>query len=326
MWAELKLLAPGLVYVRIHGGKRTFDSIGIKNISDANGEKDLHFLTACGATYGLHVIGNEKLFEADNIDSLSSPFGAVLEEKLTASVNIRAAVATAYINGGFYNRFNLKFPNSTADKGKAEHATIGFARTLGRITVTSSRSILCSSSLLDGIVLPFIDPPAKYLDKYETVNLTGQSVVTGAPAIARNGDPAFTDADMVEDRYKYNPDNITPGLLNHAEHPNPRSAIIVPTSPGRNANYLLLAAFSTSDKRGAEATGFTMVEWARVASRLARLDDRNGQPMNSIALNLDGGASTVMGADLGGLKLLDVRQHKETRTPYLVAMVPINKV
>ncbi|KAG6813976.1 hypothetical protein H0H87_008787 [Tephrocybe sp. NHM501043] len=126
---------------------------------------------------------------------------------------------------------------------------------------------------------------------------------------------------MLEGKFKYNPDNITPGLLNHAEHPNPRAAIIVPTKPAMDANYMLLAAFSRSRHRGARATGFTMAEWARVAARLAKLG-RAGGPVRSIALNLDGGASTVIGADINGHKILDVRQHAQTRTPYLVALAP----
>ncbi|KAJ7717244.1 hypothetical protein DFH07DRAFT_1013083 [Mycena maculata] len=303
--AEMRLLAPGLVYVRIHGDSRTFSAVRIDNVTDSNGEQDLRFLTACGETYGLHVIGGNRLYTAASRDAPMSAFGGIIQEELDRVGFASADVSVfAYVNGGFYNRRNPKFPNSTADENEPEHATIGITRTS------------------EGVQLPSIVPPIEYAADYGTINLTGQAVITGAPVIARDGKPTFTEQDMTEERFKYDPTNITPGLLNHAEHPNPRTAIIVPTSPGRYAHYRFLTALTTTQKRGSGGTGFTMIEWARVAARLSMLEAGEGSSTPTICVNLDGGASTVMGADLKGQKLLDVRQQELTRTPYFIAVAP----
>ncbi|KAJ7921089.1 hypothetical protein B0H13DRAFT_1866914 [Mycena leptocephala] len=301
--AEMRLLSPGLVYVRIHGGQHTFSAIGIENITDFNGEQELHFLTACGATYGLHVVGGDNIYKAVDRNTAGSAFGALVEERVRQHRVSSLGSVLAYVNGGFYNRRNPRFSNSIADTRKPEHAAIGTARAS------------------DGTEFPFLPPPTEYADKYHTVRLTGEAMITGAPIIARNGQATFTEEHMAEVRFKYDPHDITPGFLNHAEHPNPRTAIIVPLKPGRNANYHLMVALTTTSKRGAEGTGFTMVEWGRVAARLSRLGaDVDGRISESLAINLDGGASTVMGADLRGRKLLDIRQHKRTETPYFVVL------
>ncbi|KAJ7500286.1 hypothetical protein B0H11DRAFT_2380380 [Mycena galericulata] len=232
---------PGIDPINLN--TQTFADVGINNITDTNGKQDLRFITACGETYGLHVVGGEKLYTAAEMDTHMSAFGAVIKEKLSHAgiISVNASVV-AYVNGGFYNRHNPKFPNSTASENAPEWATIGMTRTS------------------DGARIPFIAPPKSYADVYAIIRLSGQAVVTGAPVIARDGKPTFTEQDMAEERFRYDPENITPGLLNHAEHPNPRTAIIVPTFPGRYANYRLVTAFTTTRMRGAEGTGFTMVE------------------------------------------------------------------
>ncbi|KAG6815973.1 hypothetical protein H0H87_009700, partial [Tephrocybe sp. NHM501043] len=97
--AEFKLLAPGLVHVHIHGGQKMFESIGVNRINDTSGEKDLHFLTACGATYDLHVVGGNAPYTAASRISSRSAFGAILEENLAKIFTKSAPLVAAYING-----------------------------------------------------------------------------------------------------------------------------------------------------------------------------------------------------------------------------------
>ncbi|KAG6810410.1 hypothetical protein H0H92_011971, partial [Tricholoma furcatifolium] len=307
--AELSIFPPCLVYVRIHGGRETFSALGIHSINDTNGEKDLRFVTACAKLYGVHVVGGKELYNLVQPGPESGRTPQISKDEGLACAKARdrgVRRAVAYINGGYYNRFNPNFPNCTADIGTE---------------------------------LPYVPPPLKYIDKYHTLPLTSHAALTSAPLLARNGAPTFTDADMRESRFRYNASDITPGLLNHAEHPNPRAALVVPGNVNGSqrhghSHYRLAVAVATTnpEKRGSEGTGFTMVEWARVGAWLSKRGDllpgsdgeeeAEAEAGDLVALNLDGGASTVLGIDVGGQEVLGVRSHREPRVPYLVVLAP----
>ncbi len=294
---QVKSLAPGVTHVHVRGDSEVFNKVGIDGINDKNGNQNLNYVKVSGNHFSPHVVGGESLHQAVPSTSKTSAFGALAGEKIPDSSTI------TYVNGGFYNRFNPKFPDSTADKSLPEHATIGKTKTS------------------DGSEPPFIAPPELYKDKYHSLAFPDGSVATAGPVLAKDGEPTFTAQDMQQDRFKYNPNNITPGLLNHAEHPNPRTSVIAPDTPGEDANYRLAIGSTTTTVRGAGGTGFTMPEWSRVNARLSRLDrNEQGQVAPSVALNMDGGVSTVLGVDHNQEKLLDVRQAENTKTPFLVAL------
>lgn len=75
----------------------------------------------------------------------------------------------------------------------------------------------------------------------------------------------------------------------HASERNTRSAISQPASSSDLEARTRLVV-GVGENRGRDGSGYTMAEWAGALARIDRLNARPGR-----SLNLDGGASSVLG-------------------------------
>ncbi len=171
----------------------------------------------------------------------------------------------AYINGAFFNK------ESTANPDAPQHATIG-------------------ASSISGSPSPSLPIPEKYSDLYTKVSFADGSFFHSAPLLSQGGAQLFTSELSSQSRHKFDPANNIPGFLGHAGDANARSAISMPVGTTTTSRSRLILG-STISPPVPNDPGYTMEEWSIVTNRLDKLND---DPSRSI--NLDGGASTVLGA------------------------------
>lgn len=185
--------------------------------------------------------------------------------EIYAATNISGAENIAYINGAFFNMENR------SDQFAPQHATIG-------------------ESSIGGAARPSLPIPGKYSDLYTKVALGDNSSFYSAPLLSQGGNELFTAELSSQSRHKFDPNNNLPGYISHAGDANARSAISMPTEGSANTRTRLILG-STVSSRVPNDPGYTMEEWSTVTNRLDKLNGRSSR-----SINLDGGASTVLGA------------------------------
>lgn len=196
--------------------------------------------------------------------------------------DISSAKHIAYINGAFFNMENRANPDAP------QHATIG-------------------DSSISGSTSPSLPIPGKYSDLYTKVSFGDGSFFHSAPLLSQGGVQLFTSELSNQSRHKFDPANNLPGFIGHAGDANARSAISMPVGTSTTSRSRLILG-STVSSRVPNDPGYTMEEWSIVTNRLDKLNDH---PNRSI--NLDGGASTVLGAISNTLEfLLNIKTNRDT--------------
>lgn len=292
---KVETLEQGIVHTRIQGSGATFAHVGMPSIDAFNGERRLDIVALRSDKLEGHVLGGDRRYENAVVDPERNihSMGMVLGRKFPGDR------PRAFINGGYYNSQKL------SDKTRERHVPIGPTTKAG------------------GVALPSLPIPGHYADRYATVSFPDQSSLTCGPVLSEGGRPVFVDADLENPLYRFQNDVIRPGELTHSEHPNPRSLISEPGAKSSRDSYRLAVGTNRFDKSrgGAMGPGFTMPEWARVASRLDQLNEKPGR-----SVNLDGGASSMLGVVGGNLetKLLVNGPDAPTVSTF-IAFAPLSK-
>jgi insecticidal toxin complex protein TccC len=270
----------GIVHVQVKGDSNTFERVGIDGLNTSTGPKELHYLRVPSEGFQGHVAGGDSIYydkdEAENR-------GQGSQQELVSS-NKPEAESHAYINGGY---FNLNLTNRNMPK----HTPIGSTRTSGGTPVPS---------------LPIPNGHREDGEDYGSLTFNDGSRITSGPVLSTRGEETFPEEKLNDPKYQYHGSNkAEPGVLKHAQQPNPRSGISVPGSASPD-DASRLAVGLARGKRGKQSPGFTMPEWS---STMARLDRMNRTPGTS--LNLDGGGSSALGVvNSKGEKLVDERENK----------------
>lgn len=214
-------------------------------------------------------------------DSLT-PLKSMSANAIHAASNTGESENIAYVNGAFFNMAN-KLSSSAP-----QYATVG-------------------ESSVEGKQMPALPIPPAYEDKYTKVTMGDGSYFHSAPILSKNGSQLFTSQELSEPRFNFDPDANLPGNLGHAGDPNARSAISLPGAGSVNPRTRLILG---SDSGGAKANsaGYTMSEWAQVTNRLDRLNSSPGK-----SVNLDGGASTVLGAINSDGFMVDIKTTRDLK-------------
>ena len=285
---SVSTVSRGIVNVKINGNSEFLDRIAMPGMSTKAGPKRIEYLAVSNDRFSPHLAGGEEIYRPKSMS------GAELKKVLNKKRQPGQGLAlpslgrkTAYINGGYYNSGHAGIPASTRTEDLhkfKEHSSIGDNQVIGAKMPAN------------------ISPPEHFADEYHSMTFPDGSKLTSGPLLADESGPAFTAAKSAEPRYQYSKDHFRPGHLSHAEHPNPRSAISAPAEFGARStgpasdnmsaktNSTRLIIGKSGAVRGKNSDGFTMVEWSTVTSRLGSLNQHPGK-----AINLDGGASTVLG-------------------------------
>jgi insecticidal toxin complex protein TccC len=259
---SVRTVADGVIHTRLRGDSATFARVGIESLNTDNGPKMLDVLALRSDKFQGHVVGGDRLYVNVLIDKdkRQHSYGSVLGRKLPKQL------LHVYINGGYFN------VQRWADKHKSPHVPIGDTVSIG------------------GKPMDSIPVPQHYRNRYTSISFEDKSMVTCGPVLSEKGLTTFNDKDLLNPDYQFQNKIIKPGELNHAQHPNPRSAMSIPDTVSPQDSYRLAVATTPDQKRGSEGTGFTMPEWSRVAARFDRMNQSPG-----LSINLDGGASSTMG-------------------------------
>ncbi|WP_323117969.1 hypothetical protein [Burkholderia alba] len=294
----------GVVHVDVHGGPETFAKIGLGQFAGAY-PKTLHYKAMDASKFRLHAVGGDRIRQPMEMSG----------QHINAALLDHPQVADAHVNvmqnASFYNaarHVDSSVPSATA---------IGNNRTLG------------------GRQLPPLRSPQQYADVLETVDL-GTSGLKSGPLLSRGGEQQFGARQMAEPRFQYRPEQGRP-MLDHANQPNPRSAIGLPAQVGYGGNSLpsthgsgpadsahwdavRMASF-TATTRGSHSDGVTMADLAATMTKLDRHNASQSQSHPSRTINLDGGGSLYNGQiDHRGRKNeLDVPGRHNGAPNYLVA-------
>lgn len=275
---QVRSITPGIVAVTVSGNASLLDSLGLSGLSPSPGPRTLDYLAIDPRKYQGIVSGGG--------GALVNPMDA--QPGLFASYSGAHERTMAHINAGFYN---IGF---TASADLPEHASIGPA----------------VSNLLR---LPHVRIPTEYAAHYRNIELAAGTYLHAAPALTSNSSIVFHPAPRDPLFLYEGGDVMTPGRLHHAEHPNARSGISLPSS--RNGGLVRIAVGSATG-RGPGSIGYTLRDWALVMQRLDRLDDNaaEGIEVPHDSTNLDGGSSSMMGViDAAGRRLHGVSQRPEGR-------------
>lgn len=287
----------GIVKVRIAGDADDLARVGFRDIDTTHGPKDLTYLAVPLDRYNPHLAGGERVHRPADAE------GARLRQQLASDRSDPDAHPRpmAYINGSYYNATKSRMASPDHD----EAAAVGRNKVVGAMDQPDPVPI-----------------PRAYADDYHRVTFPNGSTLTTAPQLSARtwrgkSVATFTERKADQPKYKFPADGmIRPGDLQHAEHPNPRSAINFPAGirqtfpikrsevPHRRGDAVrMLVASDASGKVGAEAQGLTMVELSNVMARVGSFNQKPGP-----SYNLDGGASSVMGVlSAEGDKLMEVR-------------------
>ncbi|NRO99616.1 hypothetical protein GWC77_27570 [Paraburkholderia sp. NMBU_R16] len=287
----------GIVRVHIAGDSVDLARLGFENIDTTHGPKDLTYLTVPLDRYSPHLAGGERVHRP-----AEAPPALLRQQLARDRADPESSLGpVAYINGSYYN-------SSKSSKASADHdqaAAIGENKVIG------------AQDQPDPVPVP-----KQYVDDYRRVQFPNGSTLTTGPLLS---DRTWTGKSVAKfdqrkgdlPKYKFPEDSlIRPGDLQHAEHPNPRSAVNFPAGinpplgirrsqvPHKSGDAVrMLVASDASGKVGAEAQGLTMVELSNVMARVGGLNRKPGP-----SYNLDGGASSTMGVvSEDGRKLMEVR-------------------
>jgi len=249
---RVRTLARGIIAVDISGGNELFNRMGFGLERDIRGDRALSYLSIDESLRG-KIAGGKRMVNLNRAEGAD----------IKSAAKLKSAGAVAYINGGF---FNMEYD---VDDDKPEYASVG-------------------TNVIDGKRRESVGIPQSYQSFYEKVRMSDRSMIHAAPPLSSGGRATFTEAMLEDERFQFSKINNTPGKLVHAEHPNARSGMSRPQESGTGSRTRL--AMGSSDGRGANASGYTMPEWARVMARLDRLNSSE-----SSSINLDGGQSTSLG-------------------------------
>lgn len=270
-------VVPGIVAVSVTGNAEVFASLGFHGLSTWYGPRTLDYLAIDPATYEGIVSGGDARF---------NPLISKAED--FASYSGAHQRTMAHINGTYYNI------QTAADDRLPDHASIGPA--------VSNRGRLPHTAI-----------PSDYASHYRKITLGQGTSLHAAPALTEYSGIVFQPADN-DPLFLYQGDQrLVPGRLHHAQHPNARSGISLP-SPGGNGGLARMAVGSQAGSRGDHAVGYTLQDWAIVMQRLDRLDDnaREDVAFPHDSTNLDGGTSSLMGViDATGKRLYGVSQNSK---------------
>jgi insecticidal toxin complex protein TccC len=267
----------GIVHVQIKGDADTFKRVGIENLDRSTGPKELHYLRVPSEGFQGRAVGGDSIY----YDKEKAAECGTDSQQSLVSNTLPEAKSHAYINGGYFNL-------NEATEHAAKHTPIGETATSG------------------GKSMPSLPVPRGYAEDYTTLTLHDRSKITSGPVLSEDGQEKFPKEKLNDPKYQYQGRNrAEPGVLKHAQQPNPRSGVSL---PGANSpeDASRLAVGLTRGQRGSRSPGFTMPEWSTV---MARLDRLNQTPGGSV--NLDGGGSSALGVvNSEGEKLVDERENK----------------
>jgi len=249
---RVRTVARGIIAVDISGGNELFNRMGVGLDRDIRGDRALSYLSLDTSLQG-KIAGGKRMVNLN----------AAQGTDIKSAARLRSAGAVAYINGGFFNM------RGAVDIDKPEHASVG-------------------PNVIDGKRRESVDVPQGYGSFYEKVRMPDKSMIHAAPKLSSGGQATFTEAMLEDKRFQFGATKNAPGVLGHAQHPNPRSGMSRPQESGAGSRTRL--AMGSSDTRMTHSPGYTMPEWAKV---MARLDRLNSSASSSI--NLDGGASASLG-------------------------------
>ncbi|WP_186057368.1 hypothetical protein [Burkholderia gladioli] len=286
-----------IVKVHVAGHASDLARVGFENIDTTHGPKDLTYLSVPLDSYTPHLAGGERVHRP-----VEAPPRLLREQLSRDRQNPESSRGpVAYINGSYYN--SSKSAKASLDHDEA--AAIGKNKVMGATQQPEP-----------------VPVPKAYASDYQSVKFPNGSTLTTGPLLSdrnlRGKSVAKFDASKADQpKYKFPADGlIKPGDLQHAEHPNPRSAINFPAGinpplgirrsevPHKQGDAVrMLVASDSSGKVGPKAQGLTMSELSGVMARLGSLNQKPGP-----SYNLDGGASSVMGVlSEDGRKLAEVR-------------------
>ncbi len=251
---RVRTIAPGMIFVSIAAPEKTLASMGINLERQALTLRKIDYLSI-DSSYQSKLAGKDSLL----------PLKAMIPSDIHAATGTGNSQNIAFINGAFFNMLNR------VSASAPEHATIG-------------------KSIIDGRHMPELPIPRAYADKYTSVAMSDGSMFHSAPQLSGSGRQLFTSDELLEPRFKFDPDTNLPGNLGHAGDPNARSAISFAGTGSTNPSTRLILGGDPGGEKNNSA-GYTLTEWAQVTNRL---DSLNSVPGRSV--NLDGGASTVLGA------------------------------
>jgi len=291
----------GIVHVQIKGDAGTFEKVGIDNMNTSNGPKELHYLSVPSQGFQPHAVGGDKpYFDKDMQGGVPDEYS----QQSLVSNSAPGSSSHAFINGGYFN------VAGRANKNLPEHAPIG---------ETATPSGNGESDTPGGKKIEHIPHPAEYEDDYRTITFKDGSKLTTAPILSDHGGrAAFPQEKLLDPKYRYQGrDKDKPGVLKHAQHPNPRSGVSFPGAISSENAYRLAAGFTPpGQQRGSASSGFTMPEWSTAMARMDRLNQNPGG-----SLNLDGGGSAALGVvNSEGEKLFDKRQNNEQAASTLLSL------
>lgn len=243
-------MCPGIILVRFDDASNEWLASAGFTLGGQSGVCAKHTFSYASVDQRRHIVG------LGAYDGLVEPVDVMHGDKTTV----------ALINGGFYNMAGR------ADATAAYHATIG-----------ASRTAACS--------MPSLHIPEAYKNDYVYIELEDGSSMFAAPQLGKNGNPMFMEDRLNNPAYRVPADFdfadsfIAPGTLRHAADRNPRSAVSLPSEPGRGRARLVVGL---AKARGADQ-GYSLVEWSRLVARI----DRLASPANA-SFNLDGGFSASL--------------------------------
>jgi hypothetical protein len=265
----------GQVTVNVNGDAAVFDKVGLGGMK-SDFPKSFQYQAVDPHKFEVNLVGGKKLYHMSVMD------GNDLKKKLLKNTPVVDADRHSVINGGFFNW------TRGASLWSSQSATIGEADYLNGKPKN----------------LPV---PRKYREQYVTVDL-GKTRFQSAPQLSTNGVVAFGDERLEEARFQRS-NGGKPGMLKHANHPNPRSGISFPANIGYGRNTLDTApvgptngepnskwdairmASVSAKRRGPDSDGMTMPEFSQTMARLDRINMTHSDEFPARSVNLDGGGS-----------------------------------
>ncbi|WP_250886348.1 RHS repeat domain-containing protein [Pseudomonas brassicacearum] len=250
---DIMTIAPGIIGVALVGGAEVFKQVGLSFSRDFVGNRSLFYLSI-DSSYESKVVGGTGpiRLKASSAESLNAAIGSPNSEY------------SAYINSGFYNA------GRRANANAPSWASIG-------------------SSFIGGGYKRSVAIPEDYEKDYVEFHADDDSYVQTAPLLSKGGSEVFTSEKLDNPKYQFSEKNNIPGHLVHANRPNNRSAISLPTEPCDEKSRTRLV-IGLGAGRGDSSPGFTLPEWAQVMNRIDRLNTLPGR-----SINMDGGDSSVLG-------------------------------
>ncbi|WP_053116504.1 RHS repeat-associated core domain-containing protein [Pseudomonas sp. P1.31] len=270
---RVRTVAKGIISVDIVGGNELFNRLGIGLTRPVQGDRALSYLSIAPALRG-KVAGSEQGF------FLQLEPGQAIK----AQAGLKSAGAVAYINGGFFN-----FRNGASE-------FISPFAPIGPTVISGKRQV-------------YAPIPADYRRNYIELPMRDGSLINTAPLLSSNGEAVFTEKMLKQQRFQFTVKGNQPGKLGHADSPNIRSGISLPSTSGAEQRTRMARGNSTG--RTAMATGYTMPEWSLVMARLEGMGGGGGH-----SVNLDGGYSSTLGvAGANGESLMRRPYANETTRP-----------